>query len=74
MSRTVELDVAQATLGDLIAGLKPDEEVVIVKNHNPVARILASRKGTPRFGSCQGLLTIVQEDDEHLQDFQDYMP
>ena len=28
MTKTVDLDVAAATLGDLIAGLKPNEEVV----------------------------------------------
>lgn len=74
MTKTVELDVAQTTLKEIIAGLKPDEEVVIVQNKKPVARILASREGTPRFGSCKGLLTIVEEDEEHLKDFEDYMP
>jgi len=74
MTKTVELDVAQTTLKEIIAGLKPEEEVVIVQNHKPVARILASKKGTPQFGSCKGLLTIVEEDDEHLKDFEDYMP
>jgi len=74
MTKTVELDVAQATLGELIAGLKPNEEVVIVQNHKPVARILASKPGMPRFGSCKGLLTVVEDDEEHLQDFEDYMP
>jgi len=29
--------------------------------------------GTPIFGRCQGMLTIISEDDEHLKDFVDYM-
>ncbi len=74
MTKTVELDIAQTTLKELIAGLKPDEEVVIVQNHKPLARIRASKKGTPRFGSCKGLLTILEEDEEHLKGFEDYMP
>lgn len=74
MIKTVELDVAQATLSELIAGLGPDEEVVIVRNQQPVARILSSKIGKPKFGSCQGLLTIVEEDDEHLRDFEGFMP
>ena len=30
--------------------------------------------GVPIFGRCQGMLTIVSDDDEHLKDFVDYMP
>lgn len=74
MVRTIELDVAQATLGELIAGLTPGEEIVIVQNKQPVARILPTPHATPRFGGCRGLLTIVEEDEEHLNDFQEYMP
>lgn len=74
MTKTVELEVAQATLSELIAGLKPDEEVEIVLNQKPVARIVLPKSGTPRFGSCKGMLTIVSEDDEHLKDFEEYMP
>lgn len=70
----MELDVAQNTLKELIANLKPDEEVVIVQNHKPVARILPSKKAKPKFGNCKGLLTIVEEDEEHLKSFEDYMP
>lgn len=74
MTKTVELDVAQATLSELIAGLKPDEEVEIVHNQKPVARIVLPKSATPRFGSCKGMLTIVTEDDDHLKDFEEYMP
>ena len=51
MTKIVELEVAQATLSELIAGLKPDDEVEIVHNHKPVARIVLPKSGTPRFGS-----------------------
>jgi hypothetical protein len=30
--------------------------------------------GKPVFGRCQGMLTAVAEDDEHLRDFVEYMP
>ncbi len=33
-----------------------------------------SKAPAPVFGSCQGMLTIMSEDDEHLKDFEDYMP
>jgi hypothetical protein len=28
----------------------------------------------PQFGRCKGKLVILAEDDEHLKDFDDYMP
>ena len=75
MSKTVELDVAQATLGELIAGLKPDEEVVIMKDHKAVARLVPSSAApSPRQpGLMKGKLIVVAEDDEHLDGFQEYM-
>lgn len=27
----------------------------------------------PVFGNCQGMMTIVSEDDDHLRDFEEYM-
>lgn len=73
MTKIVELDVAQATLAELVAGLKPDEEVEIVQNEKTVARIVPPKRQTPKFGSCQGMLTIISDDDEHLKDFMEYM-
>jgi hypothetical protein len=32
-----------------------------------------SEPARPVFGSCQGMLNIVSEDDEHLKDFEEYM-
>jgi antitoxin (DNA-binding transcriptional repressor) of toxin-antitoxin stability system len=75
MTKTVELDVAQATLSELIAGLKPDDEVVIMLNHRPVARIVSPGTARPARipGLMKGKLTVVAEDDEHLKDFEEYM-
>lgn len=74
MVRTVELDIAQATLSEIIAALGPGDEVLIVRNQQPVARIVPTTQAKPQFGNCKGMLTIVEEDDEHLADFEDYMP
>ena len=72
MTKTVELDVAQATLNELIA----DDEVVIMKDDQPVARLVATLpKRSPRIpGLMKGKLTVVAEDDEHLKDFEEFMP
>lgn len=37
MSKTVELSVAQTTLSELISGLQPNEELLIVENQKPLA-------------------------------------
>ncbi len=74
MTKIVELEVAQATLSELIAGLKHDEEIEIVHNEKPIARIALPKSGSPQFGNCRGMLTIVSEDNEHLKAFEKYTP
>jgi len=76
MTTTVELHVAQATLSELVAGLTPDDDIVIMKDHKPVAKLVAtSAVRPPRLpGLMKGKLIILAEDDEHLKDFEEYMP
>ncbi len=54
--------------------LRPGEELVITRGNKPIARLTAeapTRK--PRqAGNCQGMLVIVADDDEHLDDFAVY--
>lgn len=70
---TTGIDEVRTKLKDLISQLGPDDEVVITENSQPIARLLAP-KPCPQCGGCKGMLTIVQDDDEHLEDFKDYMP
>jgi prevent-host-death family protein len=74
MSTIIGIDEAQAKLREIIRKLAPDDEVVIVENNRPIARLLPSAHPQPQFGSCKGMLEIVAEDDEHLEDFKDCMP
>jgi len=71
---TIDIDEAQAKLKDIIAKLGADDEVIITDEHGPIARILPTGRKQPVFGSCKGTLTIVDDDDTHLEDFKDYMP
>jgi antitoxin (DNA-binding transcriptional repressor) of toxin-antitoxin stability system len=76
MSATISLDEAQAKLKELIHQLGPGEEVVITENRQPVAKLLGEQpaKRKPRkAGSAKGKLIILQEDDDHLKDFAEYM-
>jgi antitoxin (DNA-binding transcriptional repressor) of toxin-antitoxin stability system len=76
MLETISIEEAQASLPDLIERLQPGTEIVITRNQQPVAALHAPSSALPQphFGSCQGALTIVAEDDEHLQDFEEYLP
>jgi len=69
----VSVEQAQAKLGEIIDNLKPGEEVEITKENQPVAK-LVGQKRMRQFGLGKGKLTIVQEDDEHLEDFREFMP
>ncbi len=73
----IPLEEAQSRLSELIAGLRPGEELQITRDDQPVARLVgeAPRIRKPRVpGSAVGRLSILADDDEHLKDFEDYMP
>jgi antitoxin (DNA-binding transcriptional repressor) of toxin-antitoxin stability system len=73
---TVTVEEAQGKLKDLIHNLEPGEEFVITENDQPVAKLvlLPAQRPRPVPGRCKGMLTILSEDDEHLEDFKEYMP
>ncbi len=76
MTTTITLDEAQAQLKDLIDKLAPGEEILITKDQRTVAKLVIepalSRK--PRIpGLGKGMITLLVEDDEHLEGFAEYM-
>jgi prevent-host-death family protein len=73
--QTVTIQEAQNHLAEIINKLTPGEEVVIVRDSQPVARLVgAAKPPRPAPGLGKGMLTIVSDDDEHLKDFAEYMP
>jgi antitoxin (DNA-binding transcriptional repressor) of toxin-antitoxin stability system len=78
MSHTITIEEAQVSLKELVHRLAPGEEVVITENQQPVARLVCEAKPgskrRPDPGLGKGLITIVTDDDEHLQAFAEYMP
>ena len=74
---TITIEEAQANLARLIAELKPGEEVLIIQKDRPVARLTVepnNARAPRRPGSAVGKLTVVEDDDAHLDDFKQYMP
>lgn len=70
---TVTLEEAQARLPDLIDDLAAGEQLLITRNQEPIARLMveAQPKRMPRkAGSAKGILTILADDDEHLEGFE----
>jgi antitoxin (DNA-binding transcriptional repressor) of toxin-antitoxin stability system len=76
MSVTMSISQAATRLPELVRSLGPNDEIVLTDDDQPVARIVASaqRRGRRRAGSCKGMLIVNREDDEHLNDFEEYMP
>lgn len=75
MSRTIPIDQASFQLRGLIQALAPGDEIVLTDNDKPVARIVPDGTSLKRVpGAWKGMLTILKEDDEHLEDFKEYMP
>jgi antitoxin (DNA-binding transcriptional repressor) of toxin-antitoxin stability system len=73
---TVTIEEAQAKLPELIEHLAQGEELVITRNQQPIARLLAEtqpERKPRKAGSAKGMLTILSDDDEHLEDFAEYM-
>ena len=64
-------------MSELIDGLAKGEELVITRGGSIVARIVGERPERRErrvAGLAKGMLTIVSDDDDHLEDFAEYMP
>jgi antitoxin (DNA-binding transcriptional repressor) of toxin-antitoxin stability system len=76
MLPTMSIEEVQATLPEIISQLGPGEEVLITQDNRPVAKLISQSRAARqprRPGSAKGILTIVSEDEEHLEDFKEYM-
>lgn len=76
MSKTISLDEAQANLKDIVHQLAPGEEITITENQQPVATLsgIRSKPRKPRVsGNCKEMISSLVEDDEHLEDFKEYL-
>lgn len=74
---TISLTEAQAQLSELVHNLKPGEELIITEKDQQIAKLVGQAPKSskrPGPGLCKGMITIISDDDEHLQDFAEYMP
>lgn len=71
------IEIAQANLAKLIESLGVGDEVILTRDNMPVAKLVgqnAPAGGHRKPGSAVGKLTLLADDDQHLQDFESYMP
>jgi antitoxin (DNA-binding transcriptional repressor) of toxin-antitoxin stability system len=73
---TLSLAEVQARLPELVRSLTPGDELVITENSEPIAKVTAVKAEKPRPvpGRAQGMITILKEDEDHLKEFEEYMP
>jgi antitoxin (DNA-binding transcriptional repressor) of toxin-antitoxin stability system len=76
MSNSIPIEQAATRLAELVVNLKPGDEIVLTEHDRPVARILPSQSKSVsrKAGNCKGMLIVHQDDDDHLKDFEGYMP
>ena len=71
----VNIEEAKIHLPDLIDAAVNGEEVVIAKDEQHLVRLvpISRAKSRPQFGSAEGLITMSDDFDEPLKDFEEYM-
>ena len=71
---TISIGEASSRLSELIDQLQPGEEIWLTRGSDTVARLVKNspQKQVRQFGLGKGRLTILADDDEHLDHFQDY--
>jgi antitoxin (DNA-binding transcriptional repressor) of toxin-antitoxin stability system len=71
----VELKQAQQRFMELIERAAGGEEVVIFQDDEPLVKVTAIVKPMPerQFGSARGMIHLVPDFDEPIEDFEEYM-
>ncbi len=71
----VDLEEAKKHLSDLIEAAVKGEEVIIAKDDQHIVKLvpISATKPHPQFGSAKGLITMSDDFDEPLEDFEEYM-
>jgi len=73
--QTATIEEVQSRLPELLAALSPGEKLIVTRDDQPVATLRSALPwGVPIFGRGKGTLVVISEDDEHLNDFAEYMP
>ena len=74
---TISIQEAQAKLTELIHCLPPGEELLILENNLPVAKLTTNvtnpNSMERKFGTLKGTVKSMEHFDDELEDFKQYM-
>ena len=73
---TIDINQALPQMLKLIEIASTGEEIIITKNNQPLVKLLSVQpllKRPPLFGSDRDLISVTDDFDEPLEDFNDYM-
>ena len=70
----ISLEEAKSQLPELIDAAVSGEEIIIAKDSQHLVKLvpIPMTKPRPQFGSAEGLITMSDDFDEPLEDFEDY--
>jgi antitoxin (DNA-binding transcriptional repressor) of toxin-antitoxin stability system len=76
----IKINVEEGELAHALAAMENGDEVVLLKNGQPVARLVSTETcaagaylGPRKAGSARGLFTVPDDFDAPLEDFRDYV-
>ena len=71
----IELERAAGCLPSLVSDLGDGDEIILTRDDVPVARIVgySGPARTRRLDTAKGLITIAEDFDEPLEEFEEYM-
>jgi len=70
MTITIDVENEKRPLGELVERMLEGAELILTKGDRPVARLVPIQPNR-RFGSAKGLITIAEDFDAPLEDFQE---
>lgn len=76
MLATITVEETQISMKDLIDQVVAGQEIIITRNQQLVVRLKGEpiKKRLPRkAGNAKGMLVILEDNDDHLKDFEEYM-
>jgi len=71
----VSLEEAKRHLNDLVDAAVKGEEVIIARDGEQLVKLVPISRTNPhpQFGSARGLITMSEDFDEPLEEFEEYM-
>jgi prevent-host-death family protein len=70
----IDIEQAKASLGDLLDAAARGQEIILTRDAQPIAKIVAfaHERPRPRFGSARGRIQVADDFDAPLADFDEY--